>query len=198
MTDTLDEARTNIEAQRTPATDEVARTQDQTNPRLSDQLSCARVRVGQWDDYGVRAVVNEPERYGIVQLQVPTGLPPAWAKELAEFATQHIPYTDRDREWDSVSNGGVTSNSDLRNCFVDSMLEAISFATNAVEHAVWAHARGEEWDWPYPVPGRVEAKYERWGDNHPLTYNYWDDEYVEAPVAEHGALRPPTEDDIEF
>nr|WP_314841468.1 hypothetical protein [uncultured Microbacterium sp.] len=40
-----------------------------------------------------------------------------------------------------------------------------------MESAVWAHARGEEWDWPYAIPGRVEDKYELWGDQHPLTYD---------------------------
>ncbi len=57
------------------------------------------------------------------------------------------------------------------NCFVDSTLAGLSFAIAAVESAVWAHARGEEWDWPYAIPGRVEDKYELWGDQHPLTYD---------------------------
>lgn len=171
-----------------PATDGFDRTQDLDGPRLRDQVSCALGRIGEWSDFGVRVLIDETELYASVELRVPAGLPRAWAARLAEFATQRIPYTDRDRAWDAVSNGKVTSNPDLWNCFVDSTLEAERFATNAVEHAVWAHAREEGWDWPHPVPGRVEDKYKRWGDDHPLAHLRRLPEVIRAPIS----------DDVEF
>ncbi len=200
MTDPLNPTTTPLNAPYPLPLNELDRIGSADAPRLADQLSCARVSVGRWNDYGVRTLVNAEDCYASVQLRIPQGLPTAWAVRLAKFATQHMPYTDRDREWDAVSHGGVTSNSDLWNCFVDSTLAAESFAERAVEHAVWAHARGEEWDWPYPVPGRVENKYEHWGDQHPLTYDFGNEPAALKAVAEDHRSRPgaPTEADIEF
>ena len=107
---------------------------------------------------------------------------------MAESATQRIPYTDRDRAWDAVADGAVTSTPEHWNCFVDSVLAAIEFARAALHSAVWAHTRGEKWDWFYSPPGRVEDKYERWGDGHPYTYDIESDaELMEAMMRDHAS-----------
>ncbi|WP_136040781.1 MULTISPECIES: hypothetical protein [unclassified Microbacterium] len=92
-----------------PEVDELDGNERLDNARLAERLSCARVSVGKWSDYGVRTLINEQELYASVQLRIPSGLPTTWATRLAEFATQHIPYTDRDREWDSVSRYGLVT-----------------------------------------------------------------------------------------
>ncbi|MBT2486497.1 MULTISPECIES: hypothetical protein [unclassified Microbacterium] len=89
---------------------------------------------------------------------------------LVPFSAQRVLYTDRDRAWDEAGDG-PTSDQRYWSAFVDSVIAAVNFARAAVNSAVWAHARGEEWIWSYSPPGRVEAKYELWGDGHPNTYD---------------------------
>lgn len=175
------------------------RLHDPATPHLYAQLSCTRYQIGTWDKYGVRALPNEQERYASVHFRIPAALPAATKARLAEFAVQRIPYTDRDQRWDAVSGDGVTSTRHLWNCFVDSVLAAVNFAHAAIESAVWAHARGVEWDWRYAPPGRVEDKYEEWGDRHPLTSDIY-----HAPETASAATDPtteplgPREADVEF
>lgn len=137
---------------------------------LASHLSCARYTIGVWDDYGVRVLTNENEEYATIHFQIPAALPAAFAAQLAPFSAQRVPYTDRDREWDKTG-GGPTSDQRNWSAFVDSVIVAVNFARAAVKSAVWAHARGEEWSWSYSPPGRVEAKYELWGDGHPNTFD---------------------------
>nr|WP_314841467.1 hypothetical protein [uncultured Microbacterium sp.] len=82
---------------------------DPDNNRLYMQLTCAHIRVGIWDAYGTRVITNEEEGYASVHFRIPAALTAASKARLAEFSIQRIPYTDRDREWDAVSHGGVTS-----------------------------------------------------------------------------------------
>ncbi|MFJ4175374.1 hypothetical protein [Microbacterium sp. NPDC089696] len=164
---------------------------------LARALSCAMTKVGAWDDYGVRVLTNEDEEYASIHFRVPPALPASSVDQLAVFAVQRVPYTERDRAWDSVS--GPTSDYLKWSGFVDSVLAAANFARAAVESAVWAHARGEEWTWSWPVPGRDDKKYELWGDGHPNAYDPEDD-YVyyddDAYWQKHDplGLRPMPED----
>ncbi len=130
--------------------------------KLCLHLSCTRYPIGAWDDHGVRVLTNEVEEYASVHFRVPVRLPVAWATQLATFSTQRIFYTARDREWDEAGGSGPTSDRNRWSAFVDSVIAAVDFARAALETAVWAHARGEEWNWPYSPPGRVEDKYELW------------------------------------
>lgn len=160
------------------------------------QLSRTRYTVGTYDQFGVRVLPHEDENYATVHLRIPHALPASSAAQLATFANQRIPYTDRDRKWDDVLGGGPTSDRNRWSGFVDSVLAAVDFAQAALESAVWAHARGEEWSWPYTPPDRVEKKYELWGDDHPRTYDL-ETEYEVDLAAD---VRPggPTEDDVQF
>lgn len=133
--------------------------------KLALSISCARHVIGSWDIYGVRIVTNEDEGYASIHFRIPASLPAATAAQLETFAVQRVTYTDRDREWDAVS--GATPDSDHWSAFVDSVNAAVDFARAALKSAVWAHARGEEWTWNHAVPGRVEVKYDIWGDGHP-------------------------------
>ncbi|WP_431791103.1 hypothetical protein [Microbacterium paraoxydans] len=152
-----------------PTTDEYVRDVDPSP--LYSHLACTRYVIGTWDGYGVRVLTNETDEYATIHFRIPRGLPAAWASQLATFSTQRISYTARDRSWDEESGGWPTSNRDRWSAFVDSVLAAIDFARAALETAVWAHARGEDWSWPSFPPGRIETKYELWGDGHPNRYD---------------------------
>ncbi|MFJ3473452.1 hypothetical protein ACIPJ1_10995 [Microbacterium maritypicum] len=172
-----------------PEEDEYGRLIDLPNNRLYAQLTSARCPVGTWDRYGIRVLTNEAESYASVHFRIPAGLPADTAARLAGFSTQRIPYTDRDREWDAVSGGGVTSYREHWNCFVDSVLAAINFARAVLESAVWAQANGDDWDWRLPVPRRCEDKYEMWGHAHPLKYDmFHNPAAMEAVLSRAGAL----------
>lgn len=159
-------------------------------------LLCTRYEIGSWDEFGVRVLPNEDESYATVHFRIPPKLPAAFAARLAEFSTQRIAYTDRDRKWDALLGGGPTSDRNRWSCFVDSVLAAVDFARAALESAVWAHARGDEWSWVHRVPGRVEYKYDLWGDGHPNTY----DPYEEYDEDEDGAQAPHSAavEDVQF
>lgn len=165
--------------------------------KLCLHLSCTRYPIGAWDLYGVRVLTNEVEEYASVHFRIPVGLPVAWATQLATLSTQRVFYTARDREWDKAGGGGPTSDRNRWSGFVDSVIAAVDFARAALETAVWAHARDEEWHWPYSPPGRVEDKYELWGDGHPNFYDPEEDyeKYLQDSGVSSGG---PTADDIEF
>ncbi|WP_417503829.1 hypothetical protein [Microbacterium sp.] len=177
-----------------PRTDEDAPSSDRIP--LASHLSCARYTIGTSDDYGVRVLTNESEEYATIHLQIPAALPAPFAAQLAPFSMQCVLYTDRDREWDQPGDG-PTSDQRYWSAFVDSVIAAVNFARAAVKSAVWAHARGDEWSWSYSPPGRVEAKYELWGDKHPNTYDPEDDyETYAREVKERSAA--PVDNPVEL
>lgn len=160
--------------------------------KLALSISCARHIIGSWDIYGVRIVTNEDQGYASIHFRIPAALPTATAAQLETFAVQRVTYTDRDREWDAVS--GATTDCDRWSAFVDSVNAAVDFARAALKSAVWAHARGEEWTWIHAVPGRVDAKYDIWGDEHPNFVILASQEDYNVLLKDH---TPPT-GDIEF
>lgn len=163
---------------------------------LCSHLSCARYTIGAWDDCGVRVLTNENEGYATIHFRPPAALPTASVAQLAPFSTQRVCHTDRDREWDETG-GGPTSTQQNWSAFVDSVIAAVNFARAALESAVWAHARGEEWTWPYSPPGRVEAKYELWGDGHPNTYDPEGDYELYMEML-GGRSAAPADDPVDF
>lgn len=163
--------------------------------KLALHLSCTRYPLGTWDEYGVRVLTNEAEEYASIHFRVPAALPKEVAEHLATFATQRVRYTERDREWDSM--GGPTSDHRYWSGFVDSVIAATNFARAALESAVWSHARGEQWSWGYSPPGRVEAKYELWGDSHPNLYDA-DAEYEDYLKERAEEEENPVDDPIEW
>lgn len=162
---------------------------------LARSLSCTRVTVGAWDGYGVRILTNEVDGYASIHFRVPEALPTPWVEQLAALVVQRVPYTERDREWDLVS--GPTSDQRCWSGFVDSVLAAVNFARAAVESAVWAHARGEDWSWSWAAPGRDETKYELWGDGHPNSYDP-DYDYETRWQEDNARGMGPVPDDVEF
>ncbi|MCR2800234.1 hypothetical protein QNO21_13975 [Microbacterium sp. zg-Y818] len=148
-----------------PAIDEYGRFLHR-GKELYAHLACTLRKLGTWDDFGVRVLPNEEEGYASIHFRIPAALPAASQSQLAEFAAQRIPYTERDRDWDARL-GGPTSDRRFQSAFVDSVIAAVDFASAALESAVWAHARGREWTWPHSAPGRDESKYDDWGTDHP-------------------------------
>lgn len=126
----------------------------------------SRWEPGRRDDYGVVVTVNEAKGYADIEFDIPAALPEPFRMELAPVRIQRIFYTERDRAWDSKV-GGPVSDRRMVSVFVEAVEAAVHFAYNALEHAVWAHARRDDFTWPYDAPGRNEQKYVDWGDDHP-------------------------------